>query len=99
MGELAVANRPILGGCVGHNCRLGSGMIVFPARTIESDVVLFASRDRRVIDKDVHYEESDHHRLSFAGLHARLYPRNGIAQSPSWKFIPEDIVHNIEDSR
>ncbi len=98
-GELAVANRPILGGCVGHNCRLGSGMIVFPARTIESDVVLFASRDRRVIDKDIHYEESDHHRLSFAGLHARLYPRNGITQSQSWKFIPEDIVHNIEDLR
>ena len=42
-GKLGVANRPVLGGCVGHNCRLGAGMIVFPARTIESDVVLFAS--------------------------------------------------------
>jgi hypothetical protein len=29
-----------MGGCVGHNCRVGSGMIVYPARTIESDVVL-----------------------------------------------------------
>jgi len=41
--ELADSNRPVLGSCVGHNCRLGSGMIIFPGRTIESDVVLVAS--------------------------------------------------------
>ena len=34
-GRLQDANRPVLGGCVGHNCRLGSGLIIFPARTIE----------------------------------------------------------------
>ena len=73
--ELAASNRPVMGGCVGHNCRLGSGLIVFPARTIESDVVLFASKERRVIDRDVHYEESDHHQLRNASLHRRLYPR------------------------
>jgi carbonic anhydrase/acetyltransferase-like protein (isoleucine patch superfamily) len=73
--ELAPSNRPVMGGCVGHNCRLGSGMIVFPARTIESDVVLFASRERRVIDRDVRYEDSDHHHLKAASLHRRLYPR------------------------
>lgn len=38
--ELKPSNRPVLGGAVGHNCRIGAGMIVFPARTIESDVVL-----------------------------------------------------------
>jgi len=73
--QLNYSNRPVLGGCVGHNCRLGSGMIVFPARAIESDVVLFASAERRVIDHDVLYEESDHHRLPFATTHMRLYPR------------------------
>jgi acetyltransferase-like isoleucine patch superfamily enzyme len=73
--ELAPSNRPVMGGCVGHNCRLGSGLIVFPARTIESDVVLFASSERRVINRDVRYEESDHHRLKNASLHRRLYPR------------------------
>ena len=57
--ELNYSNRPVMGGCVGHNCRLGSGMIVFPARTIESDVVLFGSKDRRVLDRDVRYEDSD----------------------------------------
>src|SRR5574338_260893 len=27
-GELRPSNRPVLGGCVGHNCRIGSGMII-----------------------------------------------------------------------
>jgi carbonic anhydrase/acetyltransferase-like protein (isoleucine patch superfamily) len=76
-GTLKSANRPVLGGCVGHNCRIGAGMVVYPARTIESDVVLFSSKDRRVLDKDVRFEESDHHKLKDAGLHQRLYPRLG----------------------
>ncbi len=83
-GRLSLANRPVLGGCVGHNCRLGSGMVIFPARTIESDVVIFASNGRRVIDKDLVYEESDHHKLAFANLHPRLYPRPGEANPESW---------------
>jgi carbonic anhydrase/acetyltransferase-like protein (isoleucine patch superfamily) len=83
-GKLNYSNRPVIGSAVGHNCRLGSGMIVYPARTIESDVVLAASKDRRVIDKDVHYEDSDHHKFKFASLHKRLYPRKGEAGLESW---------------
>lgn len=82
--KLSVANRPVLGGCVGHNCRLGAGMIFFPARTIESDVVLVASQERRVIERDVRFEDSDHHRLAFAQLHPRLYPRKGEVVEESW---------------
>jgi len=83
-GDLLDANRPVLGGCVGHNCRLGSGMIVFPARTIESDVVLVASPDRRVISKDLRFEDSDHHRFEFSKLHHRLYPRSGEGEYETW---------------
>src|SRR5512143_1199270 len=83
-GQLSVSNRPVMGSAVGHNCRLGSGLIVYPSRTIESDVVLAASKERRVIDRDVRYEDSDHHRLRTAGLHRRLYPRPGEAQLESW---------------
>jgi carbonic anhydrase/acetyltransferase-like protein (isoleucine patch superfamily) len=83
-GKISPANRPVLGGCVGHNCRLGAGMICFPARTIESDVVLFASKERHVIDRDVYFEDSDHHKLAFANLHPRLYPRPGEAREESW---------------
>ncbi|MCS6993238.1 MAG: hypothetical protein N2117_00770 [Anaerolineales bacterium] len=74
--ELKPSNRPVLGGAVGHNCRIGAGMIVFPARTIESDVVLAASKDRRIIDRDVKYEDSDHHKMRNASAHVRLYPRD-----------------------
>ncbi len=83
-GELGDANAPVLGGCVGHNCRVGSGMIVYPARTIESDVILFASKERRVIDKNVAYEESDHLKTRVAHLHKRLYPRKGEKVLESW---------------
>lgn len=83
-GVLKNANRPVLGGCVGHNCRIGSGMIVYPARMIESDVVLFASKERRVIDRDVTYEESDHLRLPMAHLHPRSYPGEGENVVESW---------------
>jgi acetyltransferase-like isoleucine patch superfamily enzyme len=83
-GKLNFSNRPVLGSAVGHNCRLGAGMIVYPARTIESDVVLAASKERRVIDRNVSYEDSDHHKLKTASLHRRLYPRPGENQLESW---------------
>jgi carbonic anhydrase/acetyltransferase-like protein (isoleucine patch superfamily) len=83
-GLLQKSNRPVIGGCVGHNCRLGAGIIVSPARIIESDVVLIASETRRVITHNVSYEESDHHTLKSAHFHQRLYPRLGEAESESW---------------
>jgi carbonic anhydrase/acetyltransferase-like protein (isoleucine patch superfamily) len=60
-GALHEVGLPVLGGCVGHNCRIGSGHIVYPARTIDSDVVMFAKPDRTVIAKNVRFEDSDHH--------------------------------------
>lgn len=67
---------PVLGGCVGHHCFLGSGMVVYPARAIESDVVLLATDARHVIDRNVCYEDSDHFLISGAeAIHTRLYPR------------------------
>jgi len=85
-GNLGYSNRPVIGSAVGHNCRLGSGLIVYPARTIESDVVLAASKERRVIDKNVRYEDSDHHKFKFPGLHKRLYaPKREESQElESW---------------
>jgi carbonic anhydrase/acetyltransferase-like protein (isoleucine patch superfamily) len=83
-GKLGISNRPVLGSCVGHNCRLGSGLIIYPARTIESDVVLVSSKERRVIDRDVRYEDSDHHNMSAVDLHRRLYPRPGETTIESW---------------
>jgi acetyltransferase-like isoleucine patch superfamily enzyme len=83
-GKLSISNRPVMGGCVGHNCRIGSGMIVYPARTIESDVVLAASSERRVIDRDITFEDSDHHRLKFSHLHQTPYHQHAKGISESW---------------
>lgn len=75
-GQLEETGMPVLGGCVGHNCFIGSGIVVYPARAIESDVVLLTSDKRRVIDRDVHYEDSDHFAIkNGVGLHSRIYPR------------------------
>ena len=80
--KLRDANRPVIGGCVGHNCRIGSGMIIYPGRTIESDVVLAASTERRVIDKNVSFEDSDHHNLRLANLHITKYQKQ--QEEESW---------------
>ncbi|HVO42622.1 MAG TPA: hypothetical protein VMT34_08365 [Aggregatilineales bacterium] len=76
-GLLEKTGQVVLGGCVGNNCRLGSGLIIMPARMIESDVILLASPNRRVIKKNISYEESDHHELrgEIARLHKRRFPR------------------------
>jgi carbonic anhydrase/acetyltransferase-like protein (isoleucine patch superfamily) len=60
-GALRDVGLPIIGGCIGHNCRIGSGHIIYPARTIDSDVVLFAKPSRTIIAKNIKYEDSDHH--------------------------------------
>lgn len=83
--QLSRSNRPVIGSCVGHNCRIGSGMIIYPARTIESDVVLVASKDRRVIDHNVSFQESDHHRLRIGSMHqVRYRPKEEQQEVESW---------------
>lgn len=83
-GKLSASNRPVMGSAVGHNCRLGSGLLVYPSRTIESDVVLTASAGLRVIDHDVHFEDSDHHGLRNGGLHKALYHRQKDQEPETW---------------
>jgi len=83
-GKLHLSNRPVLGGCIGHNCRIGSGMVIYPARTIESDVVLVASQNRRVIDRDIRFEDSDHFHLKAAHLHQTPYHPQARGEIESW---------------
>jgi carbonic anhydrase/acetyltransferase-like protein (isoleucine patch superfamily) len=85
-GELESVGQVVLGGAVGHNCRIGSGMVIFPGRMIESDSVLVASMKRRVVSRSVGYDESDHHELANAGHHRRQYPRQDEteAEEETW---------------
>jgi carbonic anhydrase/acetyltransferase-like protein (isoleucine patch superfamily) len=74
-GQLEDVGMTVLGSCVGHHCRIGAGLTVYPARTIESDVVLARYEGRSVISRNVSYEQSDHLSWSGAEFHPRLYPR------------------------
>ncbi|MCZ7670767.1 MAG: hypothetical protein M5U34_28260 [Chloroflexi bacterium] len=74
-GVLEDTNMLVLGGCVGHHCRLSSGLVLYAARTVESDVVLLASDQRKFITKNVTWEDSDHHPYADKYPHPRLYPR------------------------
>lgn len=74
-GALEDTNMLILGGCVGHHCRISSGNTVYAARTVESDVVILASDKRHFITKNVSYEESDHHPYADKYSYPRWYPR------------------------
>ena len=73
--ELEDTGLLVLGGCVGHHCRLSAGLVMYPARTVESDVVLLASDERRFIKKNVRFEDSDHHTLTPKYEYPRWYPR------------------------
>jgi carbonic anhydrase/acetyltransferase-like protein (isoleucine patch superfamily) len=88
-GELSDVCQPVIGSCVGHNVRIGSGMVVMPARMIESDVILIPAADRRIINKSITYEMSDHHAYPprVAALHNRLYPRR----------VTQDEKHVLEE--
>lgn len=74
-GDLEPANLLVLGGCVGHHCRVSSGHIIYAARTIESDVVLIASDTKQFVTKNVIFEDSDHHPYVEKYPYPRLYPR------------------------
>ena len=81
-GNLGSVGQIVLGSAVGHNCRIGSGMVVFPGRMIESDVVLVASPQRRVISRSISFEESDHHFIPNGDIHKRFYPRHDEELEP-----------------
>lgn len=73
--ERAATNLLVLGGCVGHHCRLSSGLVIYPARTIESDVVILAEAHGQYVTDDVTYEDSNHHALILDYPYPRQYPR------------------------
>jgi len=74
-GRLEEIGIPVIGGCVGHHCRIGSGFVIYPGRIIESDTVLARTEERGVIAKNVSFEDGDHLKYAPKGEFLRLYPR------------------------
>jgi len=57
-GRLEEVGLPIVGGAVGHDCRLGSGLVIYPARTIESGTILVYRDGYTTIDRNVSRRET-----------------------------------------
>lgn len=43
----------MIGSAIGHNCKIGSGFVIYPARNIESGTTLIYGDDHAVIPKNV----------------------------------------------
>lgn len=84
-GNLALSNRPVLGSAVGHNCRIGSGFIIYPGRMIDSDVILINNGSNSLINKDVSYSESHHHKHRHAATHRPDYSTEEDSNLHRWE--------------
>lgn len=58
-GRLVEINLPVLGSAVGHNCKLGSGFVVYPGRMIESNAVIIFDNEKSLIRKTVRGHDLD----------------------------------------
>lgn len=52
-GEKVEIDMPVIGSVVGHNCRIGSGFVVYPGRMIGSNTTLVYSDPHTVVPRDV----------------------------------------------
>ncbi|NTW00636.1 MAG: multidrug transporter, partial [Oscillochloris sp.] len=52
-GQLTEINLPVLGSAVGHNCKIGSGFVVYPGRMIQSNAVIIFDNEKNLIRKTV----------------------------------------------
>jgi hypothetical protein len=52
-------NLPVLGSAVGHNCKVGSGFVVYPGRMIESNAVIIFDNEKSLIRKTVRGHDLD----------------------------------------
>jgi acetyltransferase-like isoleucine patch superfamily enzyme len=54
-GELQEVGLPVLGSAVGHNCKIGSGFVVYPARMIGSNTTLIYADSEAIIGRNVQH--------------------------------------------
>lgn len=73
-GKLVSTGRNAMGSCVGHNCRIGAGFVIYPGRMIESDTILSARDEHFIITQNVSFSESHHHWLKGGEKHQIHYP-------------------------
>lgn len=52
-GQLEKVGLSVLGSAVGHNCKIGSGFVIYPARMIGSNTTIIFNHDDNLIRKNV----------------------------------------------
>lgn len=52
-GKLEEVGLPVLGSAVGHNCKIGSGFVIYPARMIGSNTTLIYADQDTVVGRNV----------------------------------------------
>ncbi len=52
-GQLETVGLSVLGSAVGHNCKIGSGFVVYPARIIGSNTTLIFNEDDHLIRRNI----------------------------------------------
>jgi acetyltransferase-like isoleucine patch superfamily enzyme len=72
-GKLESTGSSVVGCCIGHNCRIGAGLVFMPGRVVESDTIVARTEKRSVITKNVTFDQSDHHNWKYHDLHRPLY--------------------------
>jgi len=81
-GELQEAGMPVLGGCVGHNVKIGSGFVIYPARSIESGSILVSPEGPAVIARNLSCQDSLNYRWIYSmgpGLPVDADPEDACA--------------------
>lgn len=66
-GELRDTGMAVLGSCIGHNVKIGSGFVIYPARSIESGSILVCPEGSNVITRNMSCEESQGYRWLYSG--------------------------------
>lgn len=82
-GRLERVGLPVLGSAVGHNCKIGSGFVIYPGRMIGSNTTLIFSNEDNLIRKniaglspdEVNEDTGEAHRIIYRWPH--VYDRDG----------------------
>lgn len=99
-GKLQEVGLPILGSAVGHNVKIGSGFVVYPARMIGSNSTLLYTQENTVVGKnvsgldpnDVDEETGEPRRLVYRWPHIYQLDQGGSLTVP-----PQPTPQPVED--
>ncbi|WP_129628536.1 multidrug transporter [Candidatus Oscillochloris fontis] len=88
-GRVVEINLPVLGSAVGHNCKIGSGFVVYPGRMIESNAVIIFDNEKNLIRKTVPGHNVD-------DVDVRGEPRRIVYHWPNVYIDPADDRDQVE---